>query len=76
VKPETGRFLEKARRCLEHARAILTIGLGEEAGRGAYLAGFQAAQALIFERTGKSAKTYRGALYSRRRAASLDRRMI
>jgi uncharacterized protein (UPF0332 family) len=41
-------------------RAILTIGLGEEAGRGAYLAGFHAAQALIFERTGKSAKTHQG----------------
>lgn len=57
MTPETERFLGKARRCLENARAI---GLGEEAGRGAYLAGFHAAQALIFERTGKAAKTHQG----------------
>lgn len=60
MTPETERFLDKARRCLENARAILAIGLGEEAGRGAYLAGFHAAQALIFERTGKAAKTHQG----------------
>jgi uncharacterized protein (UPF0332 family) len=60
VTPEAERFLGKSRRCLENARAILAIGLGEEAGRGAYLAGFHAAQALIFERTGKAAKTHQG----------------
>ena len=60
MTPETERFLEKARRCLANARAILAIGLGEEAGRGAYLAGFHAAQAFIFTRTGKAAKTHQG----------------
>jgi uncharacterized protein (UPF0332 family) len=60
VTPETERFLDKAHRCLDNPRAILAIGLGEEAGRGAYLAGFHAAQALIFARTGKAAKTHQG----------------
>jgi uncharacterized protein (UPF0332 family) len=60
VKPETGRYLEKARQSIAHARAILGIELGEDAGRAAYLAAFHAAQALIFERTGQVAKTHRG----------------
>lgn len=60
MRPEAGRFLEKARECLAHARAILAIELGEDAGRAAYLAAFHAAQALIFERTGRVAKTHRG----------------
>jgi uncharacterized protein (UPF0332 family) len=33
----------------------------DEAGRAAYLAGYHAAQALIFERTGREAKTHKGA---------------
>jgi len=32
----------------------------DEAGRAAYLAAFHAAQALIFERTGRAVKTHRG----------------
>ncbi len=60
MSPEAERFLDKAQRCLENARAILAIGLGEDAGRAAYLAGFHAAQALIFARTGKSARTHQG----------------
>jgi uncharacterized protein (UPF0332 family) len=60
VRPETERFLDKARQCLEHARAILAIGLGEDAGRAAYIAGFHAAQAFIFEKVGKAAKTHQG----------------
>jgi len=32
----------------------------DEAGRAAYLAGLHAAQALIFERTGRVAKTHKG----------------
>ncbi len=50
MTPEAGLFLEKARRCLGHARAILQIELGDEAGRVACLAAFHAAQALIQER--------------------------
>ena len=60
MTPEAGRYLEKARRCLAHARAILGIALGEEAGRSAYLTAFHAAQALIFERLGTVARSHQG----------------
>jgi hypothetical protein len=53
VTPEAERCLAKARLILEHARLMLTVNLTEDAGRSAYLAGYQAAEALIFERTGK-----------------------
>lgn len=39
---------------------MLSVGLNAAAGRNAYLAAFHAAQALIFEATGKVAKTHRG----------------
>jgi HEPN domain-containing protein len=60
VRPETEAYLEKARQCLSNAHANLGIKLANDAGRNAYLAVFHAAQALIFERTGKVAKTHRG----------------
>jgi len=60
VTPEAERYLEKARRCLADARASLGFGLSNDAGRGAYLAVFHAAQAFIFERTAKAAKTHQG----------------
>jgi uncharacterized protein (UPF0332 family) len=60
VRPEARRYLDKARLSLAHARAILAIDLGEDTGRAAYLSAFHAAQALIFERTGRAAKTHRG----------------
>jgi uncharacterized protein (UPF0332 family) len=60
VTPEAGLFLEKARRCLSHADAILKIDLGNEAGRAAYLTAFHAPQALIHERTDREAKTHQG----------------
>jgi len=60
VTPEAERFLAKARQTLDHGDAILGIGLGEEAARTAYLAAFHAAQALIYERSGREAKTHRG----------------
>jgi uncharacterized protein (UPF0332 family) len=49
VKPQTEAFLEKANELLGQARTMLGVGLNEAAGRTAYLAGFHAAQALIFE---------------------------
>jgi uncharacterized protein (UPF0332 family) len=59
VKPETTRFLDKARLCL--ADAVLYQPLVPRiAGREAYLAAFHAAEALLYERTGKIAKTHRG----------------
>ena len=39
---------------------MLGIDLADAAGRTAYLAGFHAAQALIFERLGKMLKTHNG----------------
>jgi uncharacterized protein (UPF0332 family) len=50
MKPQTGAFLEKANELLRQAETMLGVGLNEAAGRTAYLAGFHAAQALIFER--------------------------
>ena len=60
MRPETEAYLEKARQCLSSAHANLGIRLANDAGRNAYLAVFHAAQALIFERTGKAAKSHRG----------------
>ncbi|HEX3430244.1 MAG TPA: HEPN domain-containing protein [Rhizomicrobium sp.] len=60
MTPETLGHLEKARECLRYAHVNLDAGLTNDAGRNAYLAEFHAAQALIFERTGKVAKTHSG----------------
>ncbi|HEX4159718.1 MAG TPA: HEPN domain-containing protein [Rhizomicrobium sp.] len=60
MTPEAERFLAKADDLLVRAGTMLNVGLFEDAGREAYLAGFHAAQALLFERTGKSAKTHKG----------------
>ncbi len=60
MTPEAKEHLDKARQCLTRARTILAAGIGEDAGRNAYLAAFHAAQALIAERTGKDAKTHKG----------------
>lgn len=60
MKPQTGAFLEKARALLGQADVMLDVRLSDAAGRTAYLAGLHAAQALIFERTGKVAKRHRG----------------
>ena len=61
MTPEAARYLAKARLTLEHARLMLTVNLTEDAGRTAYLVGYQAAEAFIFERTGKVTKTHKGA---------------
>ena len=39
---------------------MLAIEMADEAGRTVYLAAFHAAQAIIFERTGRTPKTHRG----------------
>jgi uncharacterized protein (UPF0332 family) len=46
---------------LARAKIILDAGVGEDAGRDAYLACFHAAQALVLQRSGKVAKTHRDA---------------
>jgi uncharacterized protein (UPF0332 family) len=60
VKPETGQFVAYARAMLERGKRMLDIGLAEDAGRAAYLACFHTAQAYIFERQDRVAKTHRG----------------
>jgi uncharacterized protein (UPF0332 family) len=58
VKPQTAAFLEKSRELLDQADTMLGVGLNEAAGRTAYLAGFHAAQAVIFETTGRLFKKH------------------
>lgn len=60
MTPEAAGYIEKARRCLDYARVNISVDLGNDAGRNAYLAAFHAAQALIFETTGRIAKTHQG----------------
>ena len=60
MTPESDRFLQKAEKHIERGRTMLGVGLNDDAGRAAYLAAFHAAQALIFERTGKIHKTHKG----------------
>ena len=59
MKPESGLFLQKGRTCLAKAEKMLP-SWPDEAGRLAYLAGFHAAQALIFERETRVSKTHYG----------------
>ncbi|HEX3984660.1 MAG TPA: HEPN domain-containing protein [Acidisoma sp.] len=60
MKPQTGAFLDKSRELLDQAATMLEVGLTAAAGRTAYLAGLHAAQALVFERTGRIIKRHRG----------------
>jgi uncharacterized protein (UPF0332 family) len=60
VTPEASAYLGKANQCLAYARTNLAANLGNDAGRNAYLAMFHAAQALIYERSGKAARTHQG----------------
>jgi uncharacterized protein (UPF0332 family) len=61
VKPQVAAFLAKSREFLEKAQSLLDAHhWPDEAGRAAYLAGFHAAQALIFDRTGRAVKRHNG----------------
>jgi len=60
MSPEAAHFLVQARRLLQQAQANYDIGIAEQAGRIAYAAVFNAAQALIFERSGRVVKTHKG----------------
>jgi uncharacterized protein (UPF0332 family) len=51
---------------------MLRVNLTEDAGRAAYLAGYHAAQALIFERNGTATKTHRGAQSEFARLARIE----
>jgi uncharacterized protein (UPF0332 family) len=58
VKPESAAYLDKARGFLDQAETMLRVNLIEAAGRTAYLAAFHAAQAFIFETTGRIYKRH------------------
>ena len=60
MKPESAAYLWKSREFLAKTQDILDSRWPDEAGRAAYLAGFHAAQTLIFENTGRTAKTHSG----------------
>jgi uncharacterized protein (UPF0332 family) len=61
VTPEASDHLAKAREYLSKARNLLDVlHYSDEAARAAYLAGFHAAQALLFERTARTAKSHSG----------------
>jgi uncharacterized protein (UPF0332 family) len=57
---EVQRYLDKARQTLANGRVILSVRLGDDAGRSAYLAAFHAAQAFILDQSGRVAKTHKG----------------
>ena len=60
MKPETALFLEKSHELLERADTMMGVGLTDDAGRAAYLAGLHAAQAVIFETMGRVFKRHSG----------------
>jgi uncharacterized protein (UPF0332 family)/predicted nucleotidyltransferase len=60
MSPEAALYMTKAHRLLDQAQAVHDIGIPEQAGRIAYAAAFNAAQALIFERAGRVVKTHKG----------------
>jgi uncharacterized protein (UPF0332 family) len=61
MKPETKLFMQKSYELLRKAEELLNRNRWpEEAGRAAYLAGFHAAQALLFEERDKIFKTHKG----------------
>jgi HEPN domain len=60
VTPQAERFLHNADDHLGRGQAMIAARLNDDAGRAAYLAAFHAAQAIIFERTGKVYKSHKG----------------
>ena len=60
MKEQTGAYLDKSHELLQRADTMIGVGLTDDAGRAAYLAGLQAAQAFIFDSTGRVYKTHSG----------------
>lgn len=75
MKAETADYLAKARTTLADARQIAALPLPHIAAREAYLAVFHAAEAYIFELTGKVAKTHRGVRSEFARLARVEPRV-
>lgn len=74
MKPQAAAFLDKARQQLQRAETMFRVELTDDAGRAAYLAGLHAAQALIFENTGKIIKRHRGVQSELRRLTQSEPR--
>ena len=75
MKPEAADYLGKARHCLASAKTIAAAAVPDVAAREAYLAVYHAAEAYIFERTDKAAKTHRGVRSQFNRLAQHERRI-
>ena len=75
MKEAAAAYMAKDRQALDKARRVFAIGLYDEAGRHAYYAAFHAAQALLFERTGKVYATHQGVKAEFARAAKSDPRI-
>ena len=60
MKPESTEFIEQAQLLIARSDVMLTVKLHEDAARASYLACFHAAQAYIFERTDRTAKSHHG----------------
>lgn len=60
MKEQTSAYLEKSRDLLGRADTMMAARLTDDAGRTAYLAGLHAAQAFIFETTGRVFKRHSG----------------
>jgi uncharacterized protein (UPF0332 family) len=75
MTPEAGDYLAKGRQDLSDGREILQISLANVAARSAYFAVFHAAEAFIFEKTGRIAKTHRGVRIEFARLAKDDPRI-
>ncbi len=60
MKPESADYMHKARALLDEAQVAYSVPMIDHAGRAAYLAGFHAAQAWLFENLGSIPKTHSG----------------
>jgi len=60
MTPEVRDYLSTARRCLADAKRLAMLPMPHIAAREAYLAGYHAAEAYIYQCTGKAAKTHSG----------------
>jgi len=76
MRPETSVFIEAAGRDLAVARGNLSLSFWDQAARMAYYARFHAAQAMIFERGGKIAKTHKGVHSEFHRFAKVEANLL
>jgi uncharacterized protein (UPF0332 family) len=74
-RPESAAYIAKARQSLREADVLAANELADAAGRAAYLAAYHAAQAFVFEATGKAAKTHSGVRSEFARLARADARI-